>query len=169
MLTRKRMFALLLAALLLTSSFTACGEVEVVETQDVADTTAAQETEEVEPFANVDFGGQSLRISSSIDEEDSTNAHRLIAGSGELNGEVVNDAVYQRNLTVQELLNVQLEFLPSEWTYGNGHTEIEKLVLSGDAGFEVVINDLINLGRIAHKGYFHSVSNNQIMDFSKSY
>lgn len=169
MLTRKRMFALLLAAALLSFSLAACGETEVVETQNTADTTVITETEEADPFADVDFGGQTLRISSSIDEEDSTNAHRLIAGSGELNGEVVNDAVYHRNMTVQELLNVELEFLPSEWTWSNGHTEIEKLVLSGDAGFEVVINDLINLGRIAHKGYFHSVSNNRIMDFSKSY
>lgn len=167
--TKKRLFTLLLAALLASSSLVACGDSEVQESQNVADTTAAVETEEVDPFAGTDFGGQTLRISSSIDEDDSTNAHRLIAGSGELTGEVVNDAVYQRNLTVQELLNVQLEFLPAEWTYSNGHTEIEKLVLSGDAGFEVVINDLINLGRIAHKGYFHSVSDNEIMDFSQSY
>lgn len=171
MTTSKRLFLVLLAAVLLSSGLVSCGEAEIVESVGEVDTStvAAAVTEEVDPFAEVDFGGQTLRISSSIDTEDSTNAHHLIAGSGELNGELVNDAVYQRNMTVQELLNVELEFLPSEWTWGNGHTEIEKLVLSGDAGFEVVINDLINLGRIAHKGYFHSVSNNQIMDFSKSY
>ena len=70
---------------------------------------------------------------------------------------------------MEELLNVKLNFIPSDWYWGDGHTEIEKLVLSGDCGFEVVINDLINLGRIAHLGYFHSVSDNEIMDFTQPY
>ncbi len=168
-----RLTALFLALLMLVPTLASCGDSGSADTSaetSGADTVAAvTETEYVDPFAGTDFGGQELRISSSIDEYDSTNAHRLIAGSGELNGEIVNDAVYLRNQTVEELLNVKLNFIPSEWTWDNGHTEIEKLVLAGDCGFEVVINDLINLGRIAHKGYFHSVSNNQIMDFDQKY
>ena len=164
--------ALFLAMAMTLPMFASCGDSETAETAPTAnagETTAVEETEEPDPFAGTDFGGKELRISSSIDTYDSTNAHHLIAGSGELNGEIVNDAVYQRNMDVEELLNVKLNFIPSEWTWANGHTEIEKLVLSGDCGFEVVINDLINLGRIAHKGYFHSVSDNKIMDFTKPY
>ncbi len=164
--------ALFLAMAMTLPMFAACGDSETVETTPAAnegETAVVEETEEPDPFAGTDFGGKELRISSSIDTYDSTNAHHLIAGSGELNGEIVNDAVYQRNMDVEELLNVKLNFIPSEWTWDNGHTEIEKLVISGDCGFEVVINDLINLGRIAHKGYFHSVSDNQIMDFTKPY
>ncbi len=164
--------ALFLAMAMTLPMFAACGDSETVETAPTAnegETTVVEETEEPDPFAGTDFGGKELRISSSVDTNDSTNAHHLIAGSGELNGEIVNDAVYKRNMDVEELLNVKLSFLPSEWTYNDGHTAVEKLVLSGDCGFEVVINDLINLGRIAHKGYFHSVSDNKIMDFSKPY
>ncbi len=168
-----RLTALFLALTMVVPMLASCGESSVAETTTETsggETVAAvTETEYVDPFAGTDFGGKELRVSSSIDESDSTNAHRLIAGSGELNGEIVNDAVYQRNQTVEELLNVKLNFIPSEWTYSNGNTEIEKLVLSGDCGFEVVINDLINLGRIAHKGYFHTVSDNEIMDFSQKY
>ncbi len=168
-----RLTALFLAMLMLVPALASCGDSGTADTSaetSGADTAAAvTETEYVDPFAGTDFGGQELRISSSIDEYDSTNAHRLIAGSGELNGEIVNDAVFLRNQTVEELLNVKLNFIPAEWTYNDGHTGIEKLVLSGDCGFEVVINDLINLGRIAHKGYFHSVSDNQIMDFDQKY
>ncbi len=168
-----RLTALFLALLMIGSAVVSCGDSgsgdNTTETGGTDTVAAVTETEYVDPFAGTDFGGQELRISSSIDESDSTNAHRLIAGSGELNGEIVNDAVYLRNQTVEELLNVKLNFIPSEWTYSNGNTEIEKLVLAGDCGFEVVINDLINLGRIAHKGYFHSVSDNEIMDFSQNY
>ena len=166
-----KLLSLLLALLMCVPALASCGSAEEAET--TADTaaadTAAVETEAPDPFAGTDFGGKELRVSSSIDEYDSTNAHRLIAGSGELNGEIVNDAVFKRNADVEELLNVKLSFLPSEWNWDTGAAEIEKLILSGDCGFEVIINDLINLGRIAHKGYFHSVSDNQIMDFSQSY
>ena len=168
---RTRLLSLFLALLMCVPAFASCGNTEETETtaNPATDTAAAVETEEPDPFAGTDFGGKELRVSSSIDEYDSTNAHRLIAGSGELNGEIVNDAVYQRNADVEELLNVKLNFIPSEWNWDTGAAEIEKLILSGDCGFEVIINDLINLGRIAHKGYFHSVSDNKIMDFSKSY
>ena len=168
---RTRLTALLLAMLMTVPMLASCSSQEdVAETTANTDTAAAvEETEEPDPFAGTDFGGKELRISSSIDTYDSTNAHHLIAGSGELNGEIVNDAVYKRNMDVEELLNVTLSFLPSEWNWDTGAAEIEKLILSGDCGFEVIINDLINLGRIAHKGYFHSVSDNQIMDFTKEY
>ena len=121
-----RLLSLLLALLMCVPAFASCGSTEEADT--TVDTSAADteavETEEPDPFAGTDFGGAELRISSSIDEYDSTNAHKLIAGSGELNGEIVNDAVYQRNADVEELLNVNLNFIPSEWTWENGHTEI---------------------------------------------
>ena len=121
-----RLLSLLLALLMCVPAFASCGSTEEADT--TVDTSAADteavETEEPDPFAGTDFGGAELRISSSIDEYDSTNAHKLIAGSGELNGEIVNDAVYQRNADVEELLNVTLNFIPSEWTWENGHTEI---------------------------------------------
>ncbi|MBQ8642677.1 MAG: hypothetical protein IJ480_10735, partial [Clostridia bacterium] len=93
MLQRKQILSLLLAMLMCMPALASCGNTEEA-AETAADTAAAEtvETEEPDPFAGTDFGGQELRISSSIDEMDSTNAHRLIAGSGELNGEIVNDA-----------------------------------------------------------------------------
>ena len=110
--TNRRMLALLLAGLLTAGALTACGSTEDEPETNIPDAEngeTVQETEpetEPDPFADTDFGGQSLRINSSNDSYDSTNAHRLIAGSGEMNGEIVNDAVYKRNEDVQEFLNV---------------------------------------------------------------
>jgi len=172
---KKQILAILLAMLLCSLSFVSCSEentkkenVADVPTDETMDETES-ETVEVDPFAGIDFGGKEIRISSSIDKSDATNAHHLIAGSGEMNGESVNDAVYKRNMDVEDLLNVSLHFIPSEWNYNTGAPEIEKLVLSGDCGFEVVINDLIVFGTIAPRGYLHSVADNQIMDFTQSY
>ena len=90
---------------------TSCGGGTTAETTS-ADTEAPVQTEAetVDPLAGIDYEGKTLRISSSIDTNDSTNAHALIAGSGEMTGEIVNDAVYQRNLTVTELLNIVHDF-----------------------------------------------------------
>ena len=172
--TRKTL-ALLLAALLAVGSLAACGDKETKpETTpsgaENGETMTDTETEtEKDPFEGTDFGGKSLRINSSNDSYDSTNAHRLIAGSGEMNGEIVNDAVYKRNEDVQEFLNVKLEITPSEWTYSNANTQIEKIVLAGDSQFDVVINDMFCLAKLAPKGYFHSVKETGILDFEKSY
>ena len=102
------MLALLLAGLLTAGALTACGSTENKPETNIPNAEngeTVQETEpetEPDPFEGTDFGGKSLRINSSNDSYDSTNAHRLIAGSGEMNGEIVNDAVYKRNEDVQE-------------------------------------------------------------------
>ena len=171
---KKRTLAILLAGLLVAGSLASCGESDdSAPTTDTADTTenntTGGDTENADPFADTDFGGKSLRISSSNDANDATNAHRLIAGSGEMNGELVNDAVFGRNETVQELLNMKLAITPVEWNYDVAPTEIEQLVLAGDGAFDVVVNDLKTLARLSARGYFHSVENTGILDFTQSY
>lgn len=171
----QKTLSLLLAGLLLTGSLVSCGNAgnePETNTPNANGADTAQETEsetEPDPFAGVDFEGQSLRISSSNDFTDSTNAHRFIAGTGEMNGEIVNDAVFKRNEDVQTLLNMTLEITPSEWTYSNANTQIEKIVLAGDSQFDVVINDIMCLAKLTPKAYFHSVKDTGILDFSKSY
>jgi len=78
------------------------GTVEEAVSEDV-------ETEWIDPFAAYDFSGQAFRVSSSI-ESGATNADAFIRGSGELNGEMVNDAVYNRNQKISELLDIKFEF-----------------------------------------------------------
>ena len=55
------------------------------------------ETEFIDPFAGEDFGGREFRVYTSVDDTDATNGNAFIQGSGELNGEAVNDAVFERN------------------------------------------------------------------------
>lgn len=173
--TNRRMLALLLAGLLTAGALTACGSTEDKPETNIPNAENGETVQETvpetepDPFADTDFGGQSLRINSSNDFTDSTNAHRFIAGSGEMNGEIVNDAVYKRNEDVQELLNITLEITPSEWTYSNANTQIEKIVLAGDSQFDIVVNDIMCLAKLTPKAYFHSVKDTGILDFDKSY
>ncbi|MBR5446517.1 MAG: hypothetical protein IKV57_10350 [Clostridia bacterium] len=160
----KRTLALLLMAALLLVS---CGST-APETLP-ADTAPQTEAETTDPLAGIDFGGKTFRMSSSIDTFDSTNAHALIAGSGELNGEIVNDAVYQRNQTVMELLNIEMEFIEAEWNYNNLYQELEKLVLAGDCGFEVIVNDMQGLGKAIRSGYLRNVADTDILNLDAGY
>jgi len=153
--TQKRI-ALFLAALLSLSALTACGNTAE---ETTADTAAIQETETAEPsiYDGYDYGGKVLRIFSSINEFDSTNAHHLIAGTGETNGEIVNDAVFNRNAAVEEGLNIKLEFTPCDWNYGENTDGLSQIVMAGEDLYDVIINDVLALVNCAKTGYLRTV------------
>ena len=102
----KKWIALFLAMVMTLPALASCGNTAE---ETTADTAAQTETETAEPsiYDGYDYGGKALRIFSSINEFDSTNAHHLIAGTGETNGEIVNDAVFARNAAVEEGLNIR--------------------------------------------------------------
>ena len=139
----------------------AAGEVDEAVSEDV-------ETEEIDPFAEYDFGGQAFRVSSSI-ESGATNADAFIRGSGELNGEMVNDAVFNRNQKISELLNIKFEFTECTLYLGGVETFVKSMVTAGDDVFDVVVNDICALANLSRDGYVHNISNAPVIDFSQNY
>lgn len=98
-----KLTALFLAVLMTASVFASCGDSGASETEDTADTTPAEtvETEEIDPFADMDFGGEDIRMMVSSREKDSMISSKVTIMHGEeLTGEVVSDAVYNRNILV---------------------------------------------------------------------
>lgn len=93
------------------------GQGQSVSSADVPNAKEETETEWVDPFVGVDFDGRAFRVYSSVDESDATNADKFIHGSDELTGEAVNDAVFNRNQTVSDLLNIVFEFTDARWSY----------------------------------------------------
>ena len=110
---------------------------------DPAEPAAAEEEEEYvdHRFDGYDYEGRAFRIQSSADATDATNANEFIEGSGSLNGEIVNDAVFERNAEVEELLNIKLEFTESDYTYSNAESSIRTFVMAGDDLYDLIIND----------------------------
>ncbi len=153
-------------------SMTACGEGTTETTADTTpangETTEAVETE-FNPYAGYDFGGKALRVFSSADDFDSTNAHFLIGGSGETNGEIVNDAVYARNIKVEEGLNVKLEYTPGDWDYGEIPAGIDQLIMAGDSVYDVMINDIFRLVESSVKGQLHNVAKTDKLNLDAPY
>ncbi|MBR4960799.1 MAG: hypothetical protein IKY52_07875 [Clostridia bacterium] len=166
----KNKIALFLALVLSLSSaaMTACGNTADETTADTAETVDAAETED-NPYAGYDFQGKSLRVYSSNDSSDSTNAHFLIAGSGETNGEIVNDAVYNRNLKVEEGLKIKLEYTECDWDYTNILEGIDQLVLAGDSVYDVLVNDVFRLVESSVKGQLHNVAKTDKLNLDAGY
>lgn len=172
----QKKLAIFLALLLaLSPTYFGCSKNDT-ETESTSDTTADTsgvttdtETAEVNPYDAYDFDGKALHIFSSADSFDSTNANFLIAGSGDTNGEIVNDAVYARNLKVEEGLNVKLDYTPGEWDYTQISGEIDQLIMAGDQVYDVMINDMFRLVEASIKGQLHNVAKTDKLDLTAPY
>lgn len=140
----KRIWICLLAALLLAS----CGTNTAEETTASTDATGANNTTLKETETTVDDlfrikkednGGRTFTLLS-------TDTHQYEYDAEEMNGDVVNDAVYGRNLAVEELLGIDFDFVykPGNWKDRKSYCQIiQNSIMSADGAFDV-INGMIS-------------------------
>ena len=156
-LATKKSTSLLLAALLLSSTFISCGSSDtdtgtVTEQNKSADTTLPAETEAAYPYEMPDLGGYKLRVLSSgflwnmFQEVDVT----------ETNGEVLNDAVYARNRKIESKLNCAFEETNYEVNDdpNNLNLHLKDIILSGDDVYDVTYACIYSMPAMVTDGYF---------------
>ena len=173
----QRLLCILLGTLLCVAVLASCGDSG--KTNDAQITTAApsadaeitgEDGEYVDTrFDNIDFDGRAFRANTSVDDYDATNANDMIEGTGEEDGDIVNDAVYKRNLTIEEKLNVKFEYTHTEYTYDNAEANIRKVVMAGDDLYDIIINDVRSLVQLTDENILCNVANVQIFDLEKTY
>ena len=154
----KRTLSLILAMLMLLSAFTACsdnsadasGETAAVSgTDTTAGNTDAAASGDEEPaettrkdvddgLGDYNFGGASYRAA-----QPESSSYEFYAE--ELNGESTNDAVYNRNLRIEERFNAKIETVNFASTT-DVISEVQNLVASGTDAFEVATH-------VAYKAY----------------
>ncbi len=167
-----KLTALFLAVLMTASVFASCGDSGASETEDTADTTPAEtvETEEIDPFADMDFGGEDIRMMIANRVRDGMiGSESTIMHGEELTGEVVNDAVYNRNILVEEKLNIKLVFTENEESHTTIGASITQLLTAGDDAYELIIHELFPLATLSVQNSFLNVFDMPYFDFSKSY
>lgn len=109
MASQKRVLSALLCALLVLSA-TACGGGETAETTgtnpSTADTTTAESsTEETVLLPDKDFDGAEVMFLTALNSDyDWYSSYEIFAE--EMNGGLINDAVFTRNQTIEDLLNI---------------------------------------------------------------
>lgn len=150
----KKATLLLLVMAMLTASFTACGETITDDKNgtnntaktEVTDTT--KETTALEARAAVsddlpekDFGGRAFKVVTN----DNYDTHYLVAE--EQTGEGVNDAIFARNLTVQERYNAEVEAV-----FGGSHRDCATMVANTITAGDGDAFDLIQFHVVANSG-----------------
>ncbi|MCR5263612.1 MAG: hypothetical protein K6D94_07040, partial [Clostridiales bacterium] len=129
-------FIPLMLAGIMAFSFAACGGsvTSGAAVTDAAVTDAASGAETVtegEPAEKIDLGGMEIRVRGYVEPE--TNANEFTVD--ELNGEVINDAVYNRNLAVEQRLNCRIvPNITPKWQAGD---EIKKIIQAGEDDFDI--------------------------------
>ena len=160
----QKLTALLLAMLLMLPVFASCGETEGTETETAAD-TADMETEAADTGlksslpADLDFGGATVTIHARGDDNS-----WLEVQADEANGEVLNDTIYNRNLTVSEQLNVDvLGYRGQGWaTYWDSTSDINMFktsIAAGDNAFQCIAGWNSFIVPLALENYFHDLYN----------
>ena len=88
----------------------------------------------------------------------------------EQNGDVINDAIYERNSAVEEDLNVKIGVF-SLSTFANGATELQKVILAGDHVAEIGLVNGSGLPKmLGEKGeYLVDLYDLEGVDFSNSW
>ncbi|MBQ8642929.1 MAG: hypothetical protein IJ480_12020 [Clostridia bacterium] len=134
----KRILAALLCTAVTLPLF-ACGSGESAETVPAADTAAAEtETEPVYTLPEADWDGYNFHILVHGNSESGWDKNDFHAE--ELTGELLNDAVFERNAAVEEQYNVDItdEKLSGNIdgnNMGPGYQAISTAVLAGDAAY----------------------------------
>ena len=134
----KRILICLLAALLLTSCGSASADETTADTSAVSEETTPAETETtVDDFFKVaaeDNGGKTFSLLT-------TETQQYEYDALELTGDVINDAVYHRNLAVEELLGIDFNFIykPGDWVNKDSFCQlITNSIMAADGAYDIV-------------------------------
>jgi len=157
---KRKTISLLLVLVMLLSSMAACGESDA---DTITDDTAAAETETVKETTELearlalpdnlpdkDFDGYDFRVLT-------RNRDDFIKDVGadlELTGDVFNDALYNRNKTLEERFNF---ILSAEYAENNGtatHAAAQAAVLAGDDTYDIVENQVTKMAGTCTSGIY---------------
>ena len=150
----------IISALILCLMLASCGS-GAAGNKDLTDTTAGNgETTEAavtedplyKDLPTGDFGGETLKF---LGENESTWAIVELTGD-ELNGEVINDKMYEADRLIEQKLNVKIssEYLSNSWDVPE---IVRKAVVSGEDEYDVYDMPSNIAGTLITNGYFHEI------------
>ncbi len=162
---RKNCTFALAAVLLLASIVISCGDAgnETDDTTAAPGNDSAAVTESTEPTRamhkvpvdTLDFGGEELNLCA-FDWQ----GYQFYFFAEEENGDVMNDALYNRNLAVEDALNVKVvtEMYPNDIAAFDADNK--KFILAGDDVYDMIFNHCISsIATYASEGYLYNLDN----------
>jgi len=129
-------------------------------TTEPAYTEPVIEYEDDELPSDLDLGGQTIKfIYSSFDDK----ATELF--TEELNSDVINDSIYNRERSVEERLHVEIEPVPV--TFGEIGEEIEKMWAADDDMYQLCAHATSDFTDFVFKDYFTDLTSLNYIDLEK--
>lgn len=161
----KKFIAIILMFSMLAAAFSCANNTGKISDETAADSSsAAEETEDsyiYDDLPNTDFEGEELHILTTTWYSASTYIY-----AESLDGEVINDALYNARSKISDRFNVTISLTANDWldvVSNNTH----KMVMAGDTSYDLVYNhDLKTVGN-ALKGDFINIRSIDAINFSK--
>lgn len=174
---RKRsVLALLLAALMLGSSLVGCAN-NSDDSKDTtnndttaSDTTALEEDSETDRTQIKDDLPTDLKYDGrtfTIYVNNTDQYEEYIFGKEDNEGDVLNDAVYERNLNVQDQLDFKLEYILNENDWQSLPPIITQLVSSGDSTYDVFFGPQIGIVTLVTQNVFVNAYDLDYLNFDQ--
>ena len=130
------------------------------ESSDNAVTTEG-ETTIPDNLPDENYGGYEFRL---FVPDDAANVYAPESETGE----IVDDAIYRRNRTVEERFKVKITSISSGKTNSDEHlAEVTKLVQSGEDAADIILGNGKKLSNLALQGYFVNIREIAHLDFTK--
>ena len=149
-------------------------------TAETPDSNAAQnpdgqqQEEESEPEIlpelpeDADYGGYEFKVLTRGDEMHRYPLHSRDIIAEEENGEPINDAVYKRNIIVEELLNVKITMIAmDEGDETRPNQAVRRAVQAGDDIYDLLMTHEIYSAPTAQSGHLMNMGNIPYIDLSK--
>lgn len=157
-----------LSGILLISILAAVGcgsqpqNVSDVKTDTDSSTTEVTETTELVPdLPEYDGGGRDFTILAKMEGNMSGRWTALDAYIEEQTGDIVNDAVYDRNLAIESKYNVNIKAdymaMGGEYSY-TMYKEISKLVMAGDQTYDIIMPTIQDAALLARDGMLYDLA-----------
>ena len=172
----KKLIALFIASMLLLGMFAACSDNSSTDTAETTKNntgeTVAEDsvTEDTRIYANLpsdlDYGGYEFTVLYWLLESWETTARtcRDIYAESQ-NGEPINDAVYERNMAVEEKFNVKIKLQRED--IGTMSTSIRNNIAAGDAAYDAVYPRLVEGASLMSEGLFFDFNELTYVDLSQ--
>ena len=167
----KKTLIWLIVAVMLTTLLSSCADDPQTDPNGDGTTAGEQQTlpnDDVDDLGEVDLGGRDVVILSRVEV---VNENEVYAE--ELNSEPINDAVYNRNLALEDRLKCNIEvvqLLPEAGSIaGEAVDEVNNMVVAGGTDYNIVANASYTSMTLAINGRMTDLRGTQYIDFDKNY
>lgn len=167
----KKILVLLLSSVMLLSVFAACVEMESEPETQTTQGTSGEETvvnQDVDDLGQVDLGGRDVTIISRVEVVNQSEVY-----VEELDTDPINDAVYNRNLNLEERLKCKIkvvQLLPEPGSIaGEAVDAVSNMVIAGGTDYNIVANCSYTSMTLAMQGRMTDLKTTSYIDFDKNY